>query len=85
MKTTTLYFPHIASFKHILRKKVNSTYIWNIVINLYNRVPMGCLECKNIDDAKGYTSAILGVLTIVHPLFIIPASFCLFSRKGGKQ
>lgn len=52
---------------------------WSLASKMYNKIG---LECKSVDDAKGYSTVILCVLVACHPIFIVPAVATYFSRNN---
>jgi len=62
-----------------------SFFSWTTVVRMYNVIPGEVTPCKNVYEAKMYTTALLGVLSMCFLPLVIAACWVYFSAKKGGQ
>lgn len=66
------------------RTREHGIFTWTAVQKLYNALPLEITTCKNVYEAKMYTAALLGVVSIVFlPLLVVAWSVYASAKKGG--
>lgn len=45
--------------------KAGKIFSWQNVAKVYNRIPMDICECKNVEDAKGYTKVFIVMIIML--------------------
>lgn len=67
------------------RSREHGIFTWTTVQKLYNALPLEITPCKNVYEAKMYTAALLGVMSIVFLPLVVVAWFVYASaKKGGR-
>lgn len=67
------------------RSREHGIFTWTTVQKLYNAMPLEITPCKNVYEAKMYTAALLGVMSIVFlPLLVVAWSVYASAKKGGR-
>lgn len=65
---------------------VTGIFSWTTIVRMYNAIPGEVIPCKNVYEAKMYTAALLGVLSIVFLPLQVAAWFVYCSaKKGGRS
>lgn len=78
MKSNSLTVPSSRTREH-------GIFTWTAVQKFYNAMPGEVTPCKNVYEAKMYTAALLGVLSIVFLPLLAGAWFVYISaKKGGR-
>mgnify|MGYP004514055879 FL=1 len=54
-------------------------FTWATVARIYNAMPFGVCECETIENAKGYTKAL--VLIVI--AFLLAGMYDAILQKGG--
>lgn len=68
------------------QSREHGTFTWTTVQKLYNAMPLEITPCKNVYEAKMYTAALLGVMSIVFlPLLVVAWSVYASAKKGGQR
>ena len=75
MKTTTTY--RIAA-----RRMASKKTIWDRMMGIYNRMPLGVTPCKNKHEAKMYTAVLFAAFTLVFPPCLLVVVYLISKNKG---
>lgn len=78
MKTNSLTVSSSCSREH-------GIFLWTIVQKFYNAIACEVTPCKNVYEAKMYTTVLLGVLSILFLPLLVVAWFVYNSAKKGGQ
>lgn len=79
MKSNSLTVPSSPVREH-------GIFSWTTVQKFYNAMPGEVTPCKNVYEAKMYTAALLGVLSIVFlPLQVVAWFVYCSAKKGGRS
>lgn len=82
MKSNSLTVPATGSRKRV---QVLELFSWTTAQKFYNAMPGEVTPCKNVYEAKMYTTVLLGVLSILFLPLLVVAWFVYNSAKKGGQ
>ena len=83
MKSNSFTVPVTESRKRV---QVSNLFSWITIQKLFNAVPGEITPCKSIYEAKMYTLVLTCALSLLCPLFLIPAcAICYSVKKGGQN
>lgn len=87
MKSNSLTVPITVRLLTGSRKRVqvSNLFSWTTLQKLFNAVPGEITPCKSIYEAKMYTLVLTCALSLLCPLFLIPACAIYNSVKKGGQ
>lgn len=78
MKSTSLTVPSSQSREH-------GIFSWATVQKFYNAMPLEITPCKNVYEAKMYTSVLFAALSLFVLPLVVPAWYIYNSAKKGGQ